>query len=320
MWSADALLSLVSASLERRGPRPALEHVLAGLQTAEPDKAFAVLLRWGTQGFLGVNGGDVATRSLFATAALQTQLLRFPGESIDPQPLRLPPASDRAIHAGPWLALPIEVGDEALGFLLVPGAAGESFAAWQAALRLVLQHFQLLDLSGTRDYLTGLHSRRHLDAMLRRALVVHDRHRQPFAFGLLDIDHFKDINDALGHAAGDEVLREIGKRLESSSRISDTVARYGGDEFAVLLQHLPLADADGTIRRLHGRLDGFDVRIPFLSGIPVAPRVSGGWIHVGPADPTPEMVALVAAADRLLYLAKDNPERPWRRESYLPRE
>jgi diguanylate cyclase (GGDEF)-like protein len=318
MWPADGLLSLVSDSLARRGPRLALEHLLAGLQAADPDQAFAVLLRWGTQGFLAVSGGDTDTRSLFATAALQTQLLRFPGQSIDPQPLRLPPASERAVHAGAWQSLPIDVEGESLGFLLVPHADGGVFAAWQAALRLVLQHFQLLDLSGTRDYLTGLHSRRHLDAMLRRALVVHNRHRQPFAFGLLDIDHFKDINDALGHAAGDEVLREIGKRLESSSRLSDTVARYGGDEFGVLLQHLPLADADGTIRRLHGQLDAFDVRIPSLAGIPVIPRVSGGWIHVGAADPTPDMEALVAAADRLLYLAKDDPDTPWRRESHSP--
>lgn len=85
------------------------------------------------------------------------------------------------------------------------------------------------------DNLTGLPNRNLFDDRLARALAVGQRNRSAFALLYIDIDHFKQINDTFGHETGDELLREIAARLVQSVRASDTVARWGGDEFVAIL-------------------------------------------------------------------------------------
>ena len=89
--------------------------------------------------------------------------------------------------------------------------------------------------SGLTDFLTGFHNRRYLHARLREELARAQRAKQSLACLMIDVDHFKRINDQYGHLAGDAVLREVAQRIDAEMRISDTGARFGGDEFAIVL-------------------------------------------------------------------------------------
>src|SRR5690606_2308222 len=83
--------------------------------------------------------------------------------------------------------------------------------------------------------LTGFHNRRYLQARLCEELARAQRSQHPVACLMIDVDHFKRINDQYGHLAGDAVLREVAHRIGSQMRMSDTGARFGGDEFAIVL-------------------------------------------------------------------------------------
>jgi diguanylate cyclase (GGDEF)-like protein/PAS domain S-box-containing protein len=96
---------------------------------------------------------------------------------------------------------------------------------------------QIDDLAHT-DLLTGLSNRRKLIIRLQQAIVAGEDHQHRCALLMLDLDNFKSLNDAIGHAQGDEVLQRVAKRLSAATRDGDTVARLGGDEFVVLLDHL----------------------------------------------------------------------------------
>ena len=108
--------------------------------------------------------------------------------------------------------------------------------------------------SGLADYLTGWHNRRYLQSRLREELARAQRSGSGIACLMIDVDHFKELNDSCGHLGGDEALREITARIESQIRASDTAARFGGDEFALLLPEATLADAVGLAGRIRAAL------------------------------------------------------------------
>lgn len=97
-----------------------------------------------------------------------------------------------------------------------------------------------LSEQANRDPLTGLYNRRYLDTTLERELARCQREGQPLTLMLIDLDHFKRINDTWGHQAGDEVLRQLADMLESHARLADVACRYGGEEFLLLLPNMPL--------------------------------------------------------------------------------
>ncbi len=107
-----------------------------------------------------------------------------------------------------------------------------------------------LMLSGHTDVLTGWHNRRYLQRRLPEELARAQRHLQPLSGLLLDVDHFKRVNDNHGHAAGDRVLREVADRVKRELRNSDVAVRYGGEEFAVLLPQTGLGDAARLAERI----------------------------------------------------------------------
>ncbi|MGE5129192.1 MAG: diguanylate cyclase, partial [Sphingomonadaceae bacterium] len=110
----------------------------------------------------------------------------------------------------------------------------------------------VLDLrdQALRDPLTGLYNRRYLDASLAREESRARRRGQPVAVLMIDVDHFKRFNDSYGHAAGDEVLRRVGRYIESHTRGEDIAARYGGDEFTLVMAKTPLEAALPRARAL----------------------------------------------------------------------
>ena len=102
---------------------------------------------------------------------------------------------------------------------------------------------QALQQQATRDFLTGLFNRRHLDDVLPAMLAMAQREQQPLAVAIIDLDHFKTVNDELGHAAGDRLLAAFGALLGDHCRKSDVACRYGGEEFCLLMPRTSAAAA-----------------------------------------------------------------------------
>src|SRR5258708_511431 len=103
---------------------------------------------------------------------------------------------------------------------------------------------------GLTDFLTGFHNRRYLHARLREELARAQRSGQSIVCLMIDLDHFKRINDLYGHLAGDSVLRELPHRIDAAMRISGTGARFGGDEFALVLSEASVTDGEKVAARV----------------------------------------------------------------------
>jgi diguanylate cyclase (GGDEF)-like protein len=159
--------------------------------------------------------------------------------------------------------------------------------------------------SGLSDYLTGWHNRRYLNARLREELARSQRTGASVACMMIDVDFFKAINDRFGHAGGDEVLREVAARIEGHVRASDTAARFGGDEFTLLLPETSLEDAMRLAERIRAALEpevevlqGQVCRVTLSIGAAAVPAPDRGADLKGVAD------RLLGEADAALYRAK----------------
>lgn len=151
----------------------------------------------------------------------------------------------------------------------------------------------------TRDQLTGLLNRREFDRILREEQERAQRFGHPLALVLVDIDHFKAVNDTHGHPAGDEVLREFAARLGKQVRVVDRVARLGGEEFAVVLMESDDAAATHVAEKIRQAVEMSPITVGELS---LKVTISAG-VALLPRDAA-SGEALVAAADRALYAAK----------------
>jgi diguanylate cyclase (GGDEF)-like protein len=210
------------------------------------------------------------------------------------------------VASGPQsLCTPLRFGDATLGAVLV-GASRASLidaravrqAAGQAAPVLAnLRNLATAEEHATTDALTGLPNRRAVDDSLRRMAAQAERTARPLAAVLLDIDHFKDINDRWGHEQGDAVLAALARVLRSTVRASDFVGRSGGEEFVLLL---PATDRKGAravaqnVRRAIARatFPTLDRGVTASLGIAVFP------------DDCDDSTRLLARADGAMYAAK----------------
>jgi two-component system cell cycle response regulator len=160
--------------------------------------------------------------------------------------------------------------------------------------------------SGLTDFLTGFHNRRYLHARLREELARAQRFRQPIACLMIDVDHFKRINDQHGHLAGDAVLREVARRIDSEMRVSDIGARFGGDEFSIVLPQGGLQDGERVAQRVLQAVRAQPIKIEGDHTETVSLSIG-----VAVAEPTQDardykLIAerLMAEADAALYRAK----------------
>ena len=168
---------------------------------------------------------------------------------------------------------------------------------------LMLKNRALAEQSA-RDALTGLYNRRYvidkIDAEMNRAL----RHGNPMALLMLDVDHFKNINDSFGHPVGDKVLQILGNVLKESCRIYDTPGRYGGEEFCLMLPDTRLENTLIVAERIRQRVE----ETPFVSGsitIHLTASIGVAALENVPEESLFSANALIERADRALYAAKD---------------
>lgn len=200
----------------------------------------------------------------------------------DPTPMDLPHGDGRIIRSQ---------------CAVLPG--GGRMLTYNDVTDLVARAKQFEQLA-TIDGMTGLYNRRHFDALAEAEWKRFERYHRPLSLVLIDIDQFKEINDRLGHEAGDEALKALATVCMDDKRSTDIVARLGGDEFAVLLPETSLQQARTVAERIHKAIDrcGTDqlseqeARITLSVGIAEASRSMSGF------------QALLRLADKALYEAK----------------
>jgi diguanylate cyclase (GGDEF)-like protein len=217
-------------------------------------------------------------------------------------------ASVEGAHSHPLAVVPLIYHERAMGALLV--RSDDPTRVWQEneillmrtvadQVAVAVNHarlFQQVQQQALTDGLTGCVNRRSFEMQLEKDLYMATRQCQPVSLIMLDVDHFKRVNDTFGHAAGDVALRMLAEALREELRLGDTAARYGGEEFAVIL---PSADVEGArlaAERLRERVKALD--IPGVGSITASFGIATFPIHAGSRD------ALVTTADRALYQAK----------------
>ncbi|MDX1662050.1 MAG: response regulator [Gemmatimonadota bacterium] len=170
--------------------------------------------------------------------------------------------------------------------------------AFATAVASKLQRSQEISQDSRQDSLTDLPNRAAFHEAFRRAKAFAERNRRPLSIGFLDLDHFKRVNDAHGHAMGDEVLRRAARVISGSLRESDLMARWGGEEFVALF---PETEPEGALRALDNARRRFREEVFSADGESFTLTFSAGVAPVLEEDDVDEAVA---RADYYLYLAK----------------
>ncbi len=178
-------------------------------------------------------------------------------------------------------------------------AAREAQAEKEELLRQLLMQTEILKQLAREDGLTGVSNRRWLDNQLAQELLRARRFGHPLSVALLDLDHFKSINDRHSHQIGDEVLKTVARLLRETCRSVDLVGRYGGEEFILVLVETAARSARPLCERARRAVESYDWRS-------VHPDLSGVTLSIGlcsdPSATTPQ--ELLACADQQLYRAK----------------
>lgn len=207
------------------------------------------------------------------------------------------------------LAVPMVVGAEVTGVLEVHVPVGtalpggtvdvlEALAVQAATAVSAARLHERTTVMAMTDPLTVLPNRRRLEDDLTKEVGISDRYERPLAFAMIDVDHFKDYNDALGHQAADVALQALARLLAASVRSGDTVYRYGGEEIAVLMRETDLDAADQVAERLRALVEHHFASPDQPRPVTVSVGVASMPLH---ARSGPE---LVQAADQALYDAK----------------
>ncbi|HEX2804774.1 MAG TPA: diguanylate cyclase [Kineosporiaceae bacterium] len=302
--------------------REALESMA---DTIEPQQVLARLLSWAVRvvgcddGWLLADDGHGATLTgLAPNGELSTRAVdRDPGLAVllgselpvlGSAATAPPPLHAQLSGATSWIALPLRSGQAVLGVLILAARTPEVRLQEhvEVASALVAQGmtahdraslFTQVQLLAVADELTGIANRRHFFEVAERDVAAAAAADRPLTALMVDIDHFKAVNDTYGHPTGDDVIRTVAQRLAAVIRQTDLVGRYGGEEFAVIL---PDADLGSDLpERLRACIA--DVPVQTRSG-PLPVSVSIGLAHLRPDDA--DVATVLARADQALYRAK----------------
>ncbi len=311
----------------------ALGRVAAAVAEARsPERVFDLVARE-VAGLFGVEAGGVARfadddRAILVGSWASSDAMRLPTGAVlptsddslsgrvrrDGRPARQDAAPVGGQHGaghvdrGSAVAAPVSVGGVLWGTVgalsLRPGGLPEDAETRVGkfgnlvglAIASAAAREELTRLAET-DPLTGLANRRAFEARLEAEVLHARRTGAPLSVAVLDLDHFKEVNDRHGHEEGDRTLRTLAARMRSATRASDVIARVGGEEFAWLL---PATTAEGA-RALAERLRRIIAEEPF--GIAGTRTISGGVAELGPGD---DGAGLLRAADARLYAAKSS--------------
>lgn len=250
----------------------------------EPDSPMLCLLDWEMPGLTGIEICEII-RSEKDRPYLYMILIT--GRADRPQMVK-------GLDAGAddFLFKPVEVNE-----LRARVSTGRRVLNLQEQLLSVLA--QLKD-QAARDGLTQLWNRSAIFEILEREISRGDRQASPLTVVLLDIDHFKSINDLHGHLAGDQVLLQFAQRLTHSLRPYDSVGRYGGEEFLIVLPGCPVYEAMKLVQRLRATIEKEGILLPSGRIDITASFGVACW------EPKSTVADLVQCADNCLYVAKRN--------------
>jgi len=186
--------------------------------------------------------------------------------------------------------------------LLLGGIA--SYVMGQLALQTAndVKDMAILQHESITDALTGLKNRRYFDQRMSEEVALSLRHKLPLSLMLLDVDHFKKINDTYGHQIGDEVLSSLAKLISGMVRDSDIVARYGGEEIAIITPRTSKEEAALLAERLRDLIEKTTVAMVGTTQEVVQVTVSLGICSLSPVITDKD--ALIEESDQALYLAK----------------
>jgi diguanylate cyclase (GGDEF)-like protein len=228
------------------------------------------------------------------------------------------PLVAQAPHLRFYAGAPIvDAAGHALGTIAVLDAEPRGFSGAQREALVDLSTMVMTALSSRRraldlerlaltDHLTGIANRAQFDQALAAELRHAMRSGEVFTVLCMDLDGFKDVNDGFGHAAGDETLCEVARRINQQVRLGDVLARLGGDEFAVVMRHGGQDDAAVLARRI---VQAVQAPITLSTGDTVGVGISIGMASY--TDSVPSVSSLLARADQALYQAKRHNERRW---------
>ncbi|MBI5353849.1 MAG: diguanylate cyclase [Chloroflexi bacterium] len=307
--------TIVAATLEQD---EAIERILVQLERVVPyDTASVQLLG---EGYLEIVGG----RGWSDSAAVVGMRFPIPGDNPNTVVIQerraLILADAPSVHAAfregvhshihSFLGVPLIVGNQVIGMLAVDNAKPDFYtsdharlvAAFADQVALAIQNARLFSevqkLAST-DSLTGLHNRHHFMELSKREFGRARRYQRPLAVIMIDIDHFKQVNDTYGHAAGDQVLKIVAERCRKTVRDIDILGRYGGEEFAALLLETSLEGAQIVAERLRHcvsepaiNLDGHSLTVTMSVGVTTLD------------ERCTSLDILLVRADKALYLAK----------------
>ena len=237
--------------------------------------------------------------------------------AINPTTIYLPLSGETAASARPGdghiLTLPVHIGDSSQLYLMLLTSMERNLSRDQAlALDSALRHmastiknvrrYQEVCHFADRDSLTGAFNRRYFEQTLQAEVARHERYGDELSMLILDIDHFKNINDTFGHLKGDEVLRAVVGIITETVRQTDYCIRYGGEEFVVLLPHTSSRNAAWLAERLRKRIQKLSFRVG-KDGFGITASIGVASIPVGERK---EGSILTNEADQALYQAKNS--------------
>jgi len=219
----------------------------------------------------------------------------------------------------PYICIPLLAQNRTIGLLylqydqIVADSDKEQFSTIDSSLKfieniashisLAINNIQLRDAlrnSSLRDHLTGLYNRLYLDESLPRDMDRANREGTSLAIVMIDLDHFKEINDTYSHEAGDLALKEVAEQLQKNTRKSDIACRFGGDEFLIMFYGTDSDDALSKCQIIQDKVNKIEL---FFRNSQLPPLSLSIGIAIYPQD-SDQKAGLLSAADKALYSSK----------------